>query len=96
MNILDERLRKHYDRTISVITGFPDDEVPVCALMDAWFWFQLIEGENSVAATEALELLLTAELRPAVRKWYRRSGDGMNPHAMKFRDELSKQAGEVF
>ena len=53
-------------------------------------------GEDSPRATEAVEHLLSPELRPALRQWYQRWGDGMNENALCFRDRLSELAGERF
>jgi len=68
----------------------------VLGLLDAWQWFRLTEGENSLRATEAVEHLLSPELRPALRQWYQRWGDEMNENALCFRDRLSELAGERF
>lgn len=78
------------------MTGCPADQLPVLGLMDAWHWFRLTEGENSPRAAEAIEHLLSPELRPALRQWYKRWGDGMNEHALSFRNRLSGLAGERF
>jgi hypothetical protein len=64
--------------------------------MDAWHWFRLTEGENSPRAAEAIEHLLSPELRPALRQWYKRWGDEMNENALNFRNHLSELAGEKF
>jgi hypothetical protein len=63
---------------------------------DAWHWFRLTEGENSPRAAEAIEHLLSPELRPALRQWHRRLGDGMNENALSFRDRRSELVGERF
>jgi hypothetical protein len=94
MTLRDAQLQKRFERVISSVQGYPPDQVPVWALLDAWHWFRLIEGEESPRANEAIEILLSAELRPALRDWYRRLGNQMNPFAMEFRDQLSAIAGE--
>jgi hypothetical protein len=96
MTFRDAQLRQHYERTVSIVQGCPTEELPVCALLDAWHWFHLTEGDASPRATEAIECLLSAELRPALRSWYLRHGAGMNPAATEFRDRLSETAGERF
>jgi hypothetical protein len=72
------------------------EERPVFALMDAYGWFRLIDGEHSAKIEEIVELLLSPELRPALRSWYKRCGNRMNPTAMDFREHLSKLSGENF
>jgi hypothetical protein len=96
MTFRDAQLQKRYERVISSVQGYPPDQLPIWALFDAWNWFRLIEGAESPRAGEALELLLSPELRPALREWYRRTGEQMNPFAIEFRDQLSEIAGERF
>ena len=38
--------------------GCPPEELPICALLDAWHWFHLTEGDDSPGAKEAIEHLL--------------------------------------
>lgn len=96
MTFRDAQLQKHFERAVSIIQGCPADELPVCALLDAWHWFRLTEGGDSPRVAEALEHLVSPELRPALRSWYRRHGDKMNPAAVEFRDQLSAMAQERF
>ena len=92
----DPKLQQHVERTIALMTSLPDEQRPVCGLLDAHQFFGLTEGEDSPRVAEAVEHLLSAELRPALRSWYRRCGDEMNPAATEFRERLSKLAGERF
>ena len=96
MTFRDTELRKRFERVISSVQDCPPDQLPVCALLDACHWFRLIDGDRSPRSCEAIELLLSPELRPALRNWYRRLGDDMNPFAIEFRDLLSALAGEDF
>ena len=96
MTFRDTKLRKRFERVISTVQDCPPDQLAVCALLDACQWFRLIDGDDSPRSSEALELLLSPEPRPALRDWYRRMGDEMNPFAMDFRDQLSALAGEKF
>lgn len=59
----DPQLQQHFERTVSVLKGCPPDQLPICALLDAWHWFQLTEGNESARAKEAIEHLLSPELR---------------------------------
>jgi hypothetical protein len=92
----DPQLQKHCERAVSLVQGCPPDQIPVCALLDAWHWFHLTEGDASPRAGEAIEHLLSSELRPALRSWYHRFGADMNPAATEFRDRLGQLAGERF
>jgi hypothetical protein len=96
MTFRDAQLQKHYERAVSVVQGCPPDQIPICALLDAWHWFYLTDGNASPQASEAIEHLLSSKLRPALRNWYHRHGAGMNPAATEFRDRLSDLAGEKF
>jgi len=96
VNFRDLQLKQHVERAASVMTGCPVEQLPVLGLLDAWHWFRLTEGEESPRAAEAIEHLLSPELRPALREWYQRWGTDMNENATSFRDRLSKLAGEKF
>jgi hypothetical protein len=95
MTFRDPQLQRHCERTASVVKGCPAEQLPVLGLLDAWYWFRLVEGEESPRVAEAIEHLLSPELRPALRQWYRHGGD-MNEGAVCFRDRLSELAGEKF
>jgi hypothetical protein len=96
MDVNDPELRSRLERTFLLIPDEPEDEKMVIGLMDAYDWFRLAEGEGSPRVREAIEHLLSPELRPALRGWYRKWGNGMNPAAIEFRERLSKMAGEEF
>jgi hypothetical protein len=96
MTFRDAQLQKRFERAISSVRGYPPDQLPIWGLLDAWHWFRLIEGVESPRASEAIEILLSPELRPALRDWYRRVGEQMNPFALEFRKQLSAIAGEEF
>lgn len=96
MTFRDAELQKRFERVLSTAQSCPPEQLPVCALLDAWHWFRLLDGEDSPRSSEAIELLLAPELRPALRDWYRRLGDEMNPYAIEFRDQLGELAGELF
>src|SRR5258707_15884781 len=96
MTIHDPKLKTHVDRVSVLMTSLPVDLRPVCGLMDAYDWYARVDGADSGQAHEALELLLSEELRPALRGWYQRCGNKMNPAALEFRQRLSRAAGEEF
>ena len=95
MKFTDPELKKHYERVIPLMTSLSENLRAVCALMDACGLFRR-HGELSPSYREAIEHLLSPELRPALRDWYRQSGENMNPAAIQFRDRLSEMAGERF
>lgn len=78
------------------VGNLSDEERPVFALMEAYGWFRITDGEQSAKVREIIEHLLLPELRPALRSWYGKSGNSMNPAALEFREHLSKLAGEKF
>jgi hypothetical protein len=69
MKFRDQQLQQHYDQKIACVSNCPAEQLPVLALLDAWHWFQLIEGEDSPKVIEVLEKLLSLELRPTLRAW---------------------------
>jgi hypothetical protein len=96
MTFRDPQLKQHCERAAAVVKGCPAEQLPVLGLLDAWYWFRLSEGEESPRVAEAVEHLLSPELRPALRQWYLRWGADMNGNANRFRDRLSELAGEKF
>jgi len=65
-------------------------------LFAALDWFRITEGERSSKVQEAVEILLSPEMRTGLRNWYQENGDDLNPAAMNFREKLSSLAGEKF
>ncbi len=96
MTFRDGKLQQHCGRAAAVVSSCPPEQLPVLRLLDAWDWFRVTEGEDSPRAVEAIEHLLSAELRPALRQWYQRFGADMNENAIHSRDRLSELAGERF
>jgi hypothetical protein len=92
----DTKLQQHVERAVALMASLPDEQRPVCGLLDACQWFGLTDGEDSPRVAEAMKRLLSAELRPALRSWYRSCGDDMNPGATEFRERLSELAGVRF
>lgn len=96
MTINDPQLKSHVERAVGLMTSLPEDLRPICGLLDGCHYFGLVGGAESPQAREALELLLSTGLRPALRQWYQRCGSDMNPAAVEFRERLSDLAGERF
>jgi hypothetical protein len=96
MIISDPQLRTHVERVVALLTGLPDNTRPICGLMDAYQFYSRTVGEDTRQAREALQLLLSEELRPALREWYRMCGNEINPAALEFRERLSALANERF
>ena len=96
MTFRDRILQQHCERISHIATDYSSTQLLVIGLLDACRFFQINEGDSSPRAAEALEHLLSPELRPDLRQWYRESGEDMNPNALAFRDRLSELAGEKF
>jgi hypothetical protein len=94
MTIQEPRLKQRYDRTLSVLADCRPEKASICALLGAWQWFSLTDGEASDEAREAVRLLISDELRVALRNWYGEFGNEMNPHALEMREKLSAMIGE--
>lgn len=94
MNFGDAQLQKCYEGQL-VAAGETSDELrQVCALIATRELFMAFEGAHSVRVHETLERLLSAKMRPALRRWYRRPGAGTDCATLEFRDQLSRLAGE--
>ena len=93
MTFRDLQLERHFEKVVSHNSSFPSELLPVLGLLDAWQRFHLLEGDDSPRTREALDLLLSSELRPALRIWYSRFGNDMNPAAREFRHGLGSWRG---
>jgi hypothetical protein len=91
-------VQQFYDRAMSLkVGGVSDEERPVFALMDAYGWFRLIDGQQSAKIQELVSNLLSPELRPALRRWYRRHENiAVNNVFFELGKHLSDLAGEKF
>jgi hypothetical protein len=94
MTFDDPDLQRHFDRVATLMTSLPEEIRPIFALIDAYTWFRLIEGEQSPRLQDILQRLIAPELRPALRRWYAGFGGDMNPGAMEFHDFLERTIGE--
>jgi hypothetical protein len=69
----DLQLKRHYEKVISLMTGLPEELRPICALLDAWQWYKVAEGEHRplavwpfVVALLVMPFLSWADLRHGV------------------------------
>jgi hypothetical protein len=100
MTFRDPEVQEHYKRAVALAFEWPPESfqelLPVDGLMDSWYWFIMKEGEHSPKVAEVVEHLLSPELRPALRQWYKRWASCMDKDAISLRDRLSGLAGEKF
>ena len=91
-------VQQAYERGMALkVGGLTDEERPVFALMDIYGWFRVAEGDQSAKVQEIINHLLSLELRPALRNWYRRHGMAdTNSVFTEFRERLSELAEEKF
>ena len=89
-------VQQFHDRVIALkIGGLSDEERPIFALIDAYGWFRLLDGDQSSKIQEIISHLLSPELRSALKSWYGRHMETeANSVASELRENLSKLAGE--
>jgi hypothetical protein len=93
----DKELERVYELNFPPVRDSEgEDQRQICGLLAGFDWFRRIEGEKSPPAHEARDILLSPEMRPALRRWYRRFGDNMNPAAIELREQFTQLAGERF
>jgi hypothetical protein len=92
----DSEIQQVYERNYGCLGGLPEDQRQIAGLMAVYDWARLIRDEESSPVAEALAFLLSAEMRPALRRWYIRSGSNMNEAALEFRERLARLTGESF
>ena len=94
MKFKDIQVQQCYERNFVEISGFSEKVRQICAVIAVHDFFQMLEGPHSERVHETVEMLTSAEFRPALREWYARSGADMNAGALAFRDQLSQLIGE--
>lgn len=94
MTFQDSQLQQCYDAHLGKVGNALGDLDPVYALIATHNWFAMLEGTHSARVHETMEHLLSTEMRPALRHWYRRSDLEMDSIAVEFRNQLSRLAGE--
>lgn len=94
MKFDDRQLQEHYDKVVRLMHTLPEELRPICALMDAYTWFRLTEGEDDPRVREVVRRLTSLESRPALKQWYSYSGRNINPAAVEFHDTLERLIGE--
>ena len=95
MKFEDQELQRQYDKVIALKIDLPDELRLIFALMDCGSFFKLLEGEESPKLSEILRILTSAELRPALRRWYAHLGPNINPAAREIHDALERITGEA-
>ena len=96
MTIKDPHIQEHVESTRKLMRNLPEAQLTVVGRLDVYAWFRIIEDEDSPRTQEAIGHLLSPELRPTLRQWYRKHGNDMNPFAIELRDRLRKISGEQF
>jgi len=95
MELQDSVLREHYERKVSLLSGFSVELRPVFALMDAYLFFGSAEGDQAPRVREAFYHLSDPDLLPALRQYFRVvSLGGETPAMIKFREKFSEIVGE--
>lgn len=94
MNFKDTQLQKCYDSNLGEASDAAEDLRQVRALITTHDLLEMLEGTHSARVHETIEHLLSAGLRPGLRRWYQRSGVETGSAALEFRDQLSHLAGE--
>ncbi len=94
MTFQDSQLQQCYDAHLGKVSNSLGDLGPVYALMATHNWFAMLEGAHSARVHETIECLLSDQMRPALRRWYGRSGLEMDLIGIEFRNHLSRLAGE--
>jgi hypothetical protein len=90
----DTQLQPCYDRNLVEAGDASEDLRQVRALIATYDFYQMLVGAHSIRVHETIEHLLSAGLRPELRRWYQRSGAETDSVAIQFREQLSQLAGE--
>ncbi len=96
MKFKDMQLEQCYERNFVDTIGFSEDLREVCALLAVYDFFRMLEGPHSERVDEALHMLISPELRPALHEWYQRNSTNLNAAEAALRDHLGQLTGERF
>lgn len=96
MQFEDPELQSVYERNFRCLQYEDSGLREVQSILGAYDWFHLIDRHGSPRVAAIMDALLSPDLRPALRRWYARCGESMNPAAVEFRERLSNLAGEKF
>ena len=68
------QLHRCYDAHLGKVGNSLGDLGPIYALIATHNWFVMPEGNHSARVHETIDRALSTEMRPALRRWYGRSG----------------------
>lgn len=95
VNFADTQLQACFERNLAEVDA-ADELRQVRALMMTHDWFRMLEGPHSQRVHDAIDILLSRELRSGLQQWYRRPGTSLDAEAIAVRDHLSQLAREKF
>lgn len=94
LNFSDPEVRKCYEKHLAEARERSGELCEVDALLATHDLFVMLEGPHSERVHEAIEHLLSARMRPQLRRWYEQSAGDLDPAAAGFRQQLNCLAGE--
>jgi len=90
----DTELQRCYESNLAGAGPAPGELTQISALLAVRTTFAALEGIRSARVHEAVEVLLSSELRPGLRRWYRLTHDSLDEFELELRNHLSNLAGE--
>lgn len=94
MRFNDSELQRCYESNVADVGPAPGELCQVKALLTVRAIFANLEGVHSARVHETVEHLLSSELRPALRRWYRLVNGKLDTSELQFRDHLNRLTGE--
>ena len=85
---------KRLVETVSRFTWLPESQRTITALMDAYISHYVQDGAEAEPTKEALRLVISPEMRPALKEYYRRLGPNCGEEMQRVHRWLSAAAGE--
>lgn len=94
MSFTDTQLQACFERNLAD-TEATDELRQVRALIATHDWFKMLEGPHAQNVHDTIDILLSQELRPALRRWYGRPAASLDGNdAILLRNHLSFLARE--
>ena len=94
MDTTHPKIKRLVETVVSQCTWLPKSQRTITALMDAYISHYLQDGPDAEPTKEALRLVTSAEMRPALKEYYRRLGPKRGEEMQKIYCRLSAAAGE--
>ena len=95
MDIRHPRIKRLVETVSTQFTWLPESQRTITALMDAYISHYVQDGPDAEPTQEALRLVSSVEMRPALKEYYQRLGPNRGAEMEQVYRRLSAAVGEA-